>query len=88
MNSTTYRCSRRNHLGTLGICRCRAEAYEEVGSVVALKKPNGACRSRLPSFGVVKHPQCVWFQRLYVGAKPALIRAEGDFEHDSDSNRQ
>jgi len=39
---------------------------------------SGACRSRLPNFGVAKRPERVSFQRLYVGGKPALISAEGD----------
>jgi hypothetical protein len=44
----------------------------------SLEKPNGGCRSRLPSFGMAKHPEGVSFQRLHVGVKPALISAEGD----------
>jgi hypothetical protein len=43
-----------------------------------VEKPNGACRSRLPNFGVPKDLQCLSFQRLHVGGKPALISAEGD----------
>jgi hypothetical protein len=39
---------------------------------------SGACRSRLPNFGVAKHPERVSFQRLHVGLKPALISSEGD----------
>ena len=43
MESITYRCWSRNHLGTLGICRCCAEAPEELGSgEVALKSRTAA----------------------------------------------
>jgi len=78
MELITYRCWSRNHLGTLGICRCCAEAPEELGSGSSLEKPNGGCCSRLPNFGVAKDPESVSFQRLHVGVKPALISAEGD----------
>jgi hypothetical protein len=43
-----------------------------------VEKPNGACRSRLPNFGVAKDPEGVSFQRLPVGEKSALISAEGN----------
>jgi hypothetical protein len=44
----------------------------------SLEKPNGGCRSRLPSFGGAKSQEGLSFQRLHAGVKPALISAEGD----------
>jgi hypothetical protein len=60
MESRAYRCWSRNHLGTLGICRCCAEAPDELGSGGSLEEPSGGCRSRLPNFGVARDPEgCV-----------------------------